>query len=163
MDIGIGVDAHKDELAAAAVDALGRVVAEITFRNDPGGHTTFVEWLGELGGRRRVGIEGAGNYAWQLAGRLQQAGEDVREVPGHLTRRERRHQRRRGKSDPMDAVAIARVVLRENRLPPVGVLARRTICGSSWAIGTPSSANAPAPPISCTRISVPCSPDTGAR
>jgi transposase len=42
----------------------------------------------------------------------------VREVPAVLTHRERRHSGRPGKCDAADAVAIARVALREERLPP---------------------------------------------
>src|SRR5712692_11219177 len=47
---------------------------------------------------------------WQL-------GEGVVEVPPFLTVRERKHLRQRGKSDPADALAIARVVAREADLP----------------------------------------------
>jgi len=43
------------------------------------------------------------------------------EVPAILTQRERRHLRRAGKSDPGDALAIARVALREQSLGPVKV------------------------------------------
>jgi transposase len=118
MDIGIGIDAHKDELAVAAVDRMGRVLAQGVFGNECGGHTALVQWVVRQGAARCVGIEGAGNYAWQLTQALRTAGEDVREVPGRLTRRERRHQRRPGKSDPTDAVAIARVVVRGEPLPP---------------------------------------------
>ena len=41
------------------------------------------------------------------------------EVPATLTDRERRHLRRRGMSDPADALAIARVTVREPALPAV--------------------------------------------
>jgi hypothetical protein len=81
MDVAIGVDAHKDELAVAAVDGLGRVMAQATFANAPAEHAVLVAWVMSHGPARRVGIEGAGNYAWQLTLALQRAGEDVREVP----------------------------------------------------------------------------------
>jgi transposase len=42
----------------------------------------------------------------------------VREVPGALTVRERRRLRRPGKSDPTDALAIARICARDTDLPP---------------------------------------------
>jgi transposase len=48
----------------------------------------------------------------------------VREVPPQLSHRERRRTRRAGKSDPGDALAIARVTLREADLPPVRLLDR---------------------------------------
>jgi transposase len=40
-------------------------------------------------------------------------------VPPHLSRFERRRIRRPGKSDPGDALAIARVTAREPNLPPI--------------------------------------------
>ena len=42
------------------------------------------------------------------------AGDDVREVPAHLTFPERNRRPSRGKSDPDDAVAIAQVLLRDH-------------------------------------------------
>ncbi len=53
------------------------------------------------------------------------AGFAVREVPPQLTRRSRTESRRPGKSDPGDALTIARVTAREPALPPVR-LADRT-------------------------------------
>lgn len=47
------------------------------------------------------------------------AGFTVREVPPQLTRRSRTESRRPGKSDPGDALTIARVTAREPALPPV--------------------------------------------
>ena len=43
----------------------------------------------------------------------------MREVPPHLSRTERQRTRRPGKSDPGDALAIARVTARETNLPPI--------------------------------------------
>ncbi len=43
-------------------------------------------------------------------------GHDVREVPAFLTHRERKKRPSKGKSDPSDAIAIARVVAREEPL-----------------------------------------------
>ena len=40
-------------------------------------------------------------------------------MPPHLSRAERRRTRRPGKSDPADALAIARVTARETNLPPI--------------------------------------------
>ena len=121
MDVAIGVDAHKETLAAAAVDGIGRVIAEAQFRNDAAGHRRFVAWARQQAGERRIGIEGSGSYGAGLARRLLDAGEDVREVPSLLTCRERRRDSTHGKSDPIDAVAIARVVARDQ---PLGSPAR---------------------------------------
>ena len=115
--VAIGVDTHKANLAACAIDERGRLVAERSFTNSAGGHRAFKHWLQALPLPRRTGIEGSGSFGAALAQRLAAAGEDVREVPALLTYRERRRTGRPGKSDPADALAIARVVLREERLP----------------------------------------------
>ena len=60
---------------------------------------------------RVIGIAGSGNYGADLARRLLEIGEDVREVPAFLSHRERKKNPSRGKSDVNDAVAIARVVV----------------------------------------------------
>ena len=121
MDVAIGVDAHKGTLAAAAVDTIGRVLGEAQFANDAAGHKRFVAWARSQPGARRIGIEGSGSYGAGLARVLLAAGEDVREVPTSLSHRERQRRPTYGKSDPIDAVAIARVVAREE---PLGSPAR---------------------------------------
>jgi transposase len=59
------------------------------------------------------------SYGAPLARAAQRAGLCVREVPPHLSRAERQRTRRPGKSDPGDALAIARVTAREANLPPI--------------------------------------------
>jgi transposase len=59
----------------------------------------------------------SGSYGAALAWYLMGRGEDVREVPGSRTFRERRRKSSDGKSDDVDALAIARVVAREQNLP----------------------------------------------
>jgi transposase len=115
--IAIGVDTHKQSLAACAVNELGLAVAERSFGNDTKGHGALLRWAAEFRSRR-FGLEGASNFGAGLTRALTEAGEDVREVPAILTRRERRRTGRAGKSDPIDALAVARVVAREPGLPP---------------------------------------------
>lgn len=122
--VTIGVDAHKSSLAASAVDELGREVAAIMVDNDPGGHRTFRRWIRARGSVRRVGIEGGGSFGAVLARLLTGAGIEVVEVPGRLTTRERRRLIKPGKSDPSDALAIARIALREPGLGPVSAPGR---------------------------------------
>jgi transposase len=115
--LAVGVDTHKASLAACAIDGLGRPISERSFINNPQGHEEFLRWVGALAAPRRIGLEGAGGYGAGLARRLIDAGEDAREVPTILTHRERRRTGQPGKCDRTDALAIARVVARGERLP----------------------------------------------
>jgi len=115
----IGIDTHKDSLAACAVDDVGGVVAEATFGNDPAGHAALGAWAAAVAPGARLGFEGSSTFGAAAARTLEQAGFEVREVPPHLSRRERLRTRRPGKSDPGDALAIARVTAREADLPPI--------------------------------------------
>jgi transposase len=94
-------------------------VAEATFANAPAGFTALTAWLGAFDATVRVGIESSAGYGAAAARCLLGAGVIVVEVPPQLSHRERLHTRRAGKSDPGDALAIARVTLREAELPPV--------------------------------------------
>ena len=118
--VTIGIDTHKATLASCAVDELGRELAASTFANDPSWPPPAA-CAGPVlqGPDRQVRDRGLGKLRrsarpWLFVA----AGEMVVEVPATLTDRERRHLRRRGKSDPADALAIARVVLREPTPPP---------------------------------------------
>jgi transposase len=121
VEVAIGIDTHKGSLAAAAVDVLGRVLGVREFANDPKGHRLLMRWVKEQGQPHTIGIEGSLHYGAAVARMLLERAEDVREVSPSLTHLERRR-RSKGKSDPVDAVAIARVVAADETLPS----ARRT-------------------------------------
>jgi transposase len=115
----IGIDTHKATLVACAVDELGSPVGEATFGNDPAGHAALATWAASVLPAARLGFEGSSSYGAAAARTLAGQGFDVYEVPPHLSRRERVRTRRAGKSDPGDALAIARVAAREPELPPI--------------------------------------------
>ena len=115
----IGLDVHKDSVAAVAVDHAGRQVDSGTFDNTEDGHTSLLAWANAHGACLRVGMEPSGGVARRLAHSLETAGHLVSEVQPRLSRGEAKRLRTRGKTDPSDALAIARVVLREPNLPPV--------------------------------------------
>jgi len=125
----IGIDTHKRTLAACAVDEVGSVIDERTFSCDPTGFVELVAWAAGVALDVRIGIEGSASYGAPVAHHLIAAGFAVREVPPQLSRRERGRNRRPGKSDPGDALAIARVTLREPDLPPVRLEDRSTELG----------------------------------
>ena len=110
MGVGIGIDAHKATVFVGAVDELGRACSAQEFANDRRGHAAVAAWIKDQDPARVVGIEGSGSYGAALCRVLLAAGEDVNEVPAFLTHRERRKAPARGKSDAVDALAIARVV-----------------------------------------------------
>ena len=113
----VGIDSHKDTLAACAIDGAGRPQAYRSFANTAAGHTEAAEWVEELDAGR-VAIEGSGSYGRPLALVLVAAGVEVVDVPPQMTAQARRGRRSRHKSDPGDALLIARVGAREDDLPP---------------------------------------------
>lgn len=115
----IGIDTHKRTLAACALDDVGVIRDERVVACDADGFVALAAWIGEQAPAARIGVEGSASYGAPVARYLVGLGYDVREVPPQLSRRERGRTRRAGKSDPGDALAIARVTLREPDLPPV--------------------------------------------
>ncbi len=102
-----GVDTHADVHVAAAVNHVGGVVGLESFPTTRVGYRQLVSWLRSHGELMLVGVEGTGSYGVGLARYLAQAGVDVVEVD--RPNRQTRH--RKGKSDPVDAVAAARAAL----------------------------------------------------
>ena len=125
----IGIDTHKRTLAACAVDEVGSVIDERTFDNERDGFVALAAWAAQVATGAPIGVEGSASYGAAAARHLVDVGLEVHEVPPHLSRRERARSRRPGKSDPGDALAIARVTLREPDLPPVRLEDRTTELG----------------------------------
>ncbi len=90
----IGIDTHKDSLAACLVDELGAALDERTFANDPAGHRALLDWLLAGAPEATVGIEGSASFGAPAARYLIAAGRSVREVPPQLSHRERIRTRR---------------------------------------------------------------------
>ena len=104
-----GVDTHKDFHVAAALDDVGRLLGTESFPATPAGYRALHRWLTDLGELAAVGVEGTGAWGAGLTRHLGAAGVRVIEV----TRQNRQHRRRHGKSDPADAIGAARAVLSE--------------------------------------------------
>lgn len=117
----VGIDSHKDNVAACVVDELGAELVAAIFPNTSDGHDALLKWARGRGKISTFGIEGSGGLGFALASHLARSGERVVEVPAFLTVRERRHLRSRGKSDHADALGIARIVARETDLPSFSV------------------------------------------
>lgn len=106
-EIVVGVDTHDDQHTAAAVNAIGQIVATIEIPTTRQGFEELVGWAREFGCFERAGVEGCGSYGAGLARFLSEAGVTVIEVD----RPNRQRRRRRGKSDLVDAESAARAVL----------------------------------------------------
>jgi transposase len=121
MGLSIGVDAHKRVHEAVALDEAGREVGRRRAANSAAGWRELQAWAAGLGEPRRWGVEGAWGYGRGLAQHLVAAGEAVSEVSPRWTAAARRSARKPGKSDALDALAVARLVLQEGAtLPAVG-------------------------------------------
>jgi transposase len=102
--VTVGVDTHGDLHIACALDQLGRHLATTRIATTPRGYRALLaRSLGEVEG---WGVEGTGCYGAGLVQFLAAQGQLVWEV----NRPDRQARRRRGKSDPVDAEAAARVV-----------------------------------------------------
>ena len=116
--ITIGVDAHKRLHVALALDEAGQELDEWRGPNDQGGWESIAGWAANLGSERQWGIEGAWNYGRGLAQHLVAAGELVFDINPRWTAVRRRSARRPGKTDKLDASAVAHLVRQEAKTLP---------------------------------------------
>lgn len=114
----VGTDAHKYSHTFVATDEVGRQLGEKTVKATTAGHATAIMWAREQFGLELIwGIEDCRNMSARLERDLLAAGQQVVRVPTKLMAQTRKSARSRGKSDPIDALAVARAVLRETDLP----------------------------------------------
>ena len=109
VDVVIGVDAHTDTHTCALLSAGGAVLAELTVDADDDGAAALLAWAASQAGglRRQWVIDGARSHGIGLTRFLLVAGEtvlDAARIPGSA-------RRRGGKSDRLDAIAVARNAL----------------------------------------------------
>jgi transposase len=111
--IVIGVDSHKRTHTVVAADGTGRKLAEKTVVATSAGHLELVRWAGRFTDHRWA-LEDCRHLSRRLSTDLLVAGEAVVRVPPKLMAGARRSAREYGKSDPIDALAVARAALRED-------------------------------------------------
>jgi transposase len=112
--IVIGADIHKRSHTLVAVRAgSGELMGEIEVRATEEGHRRALRWARELGPRRIWALEDCRHVSGAMERALLGGGERVLRVPPHLTGPSRRGERQAGKSDAIDALAVARAVVRE--------------------------------------------------
>ena len=115
----VGADVHKRTHTFVAVDEVGSKLGEKTVEATTDGSSPgAVRGLANQFGAELVwAIEDCRHLSARLERDLLAAGQQVVRVPPKLMAQARASARTRGKSDPIDALAVARAVLREPDLP----------------------------------------------
>jgi transposase len=114
--VTLGGDSHKRTHTLVAVDNNGRQLGQKTLLATRAGHLEALQWAGRWP-ERRWALEDCRHVSRRLEADLLVAGEVVVRVPSKLTGVVRKVASTRGKSDPIDALAVARAALREPDLP----------------------------------------------
>lgn len=109
----IGVDSHKRTHTVVAADGTGRKLAEKTVAATSAGHLELARWATRFP-ERTFALEDCRPLCRRLSTDLLLLGEAVIRVPPKLMAGARRSSREPGKSDPIDALAVARAALRED-------------------------------------------------
>jgi len=133
----LGIDAHKRTHTVVAIDNNGRRLASKTFGTATADHLALLRWADQLDTNdhptgsdlivsdprtatdkpRRWAVEDCRHLSRRLERDLLAAGEQLTRVPPKLMAHVRDSARTFGKSDPIDALAVARAVSREPDLP----------------------------------------------
>lgn len=114
----VGADVHKQTHTFVAVDEVGRELGHKTFPATTPGHRDAVCWARQrFGHELKWAVEDCRHLSARLERDLLDAGQKVVRVPPKMMAEQRRVARTRGKSDPIDALAVARAAQREPGLP----------------------------------------------
>jgi len=116
--IVVGVDCHKQSHTAVSVSSpIGELGGELTVPARPAGHRELLDWARAKDPERVFALEDCRHVSGSLERLLIRHGERVLRVPPKLMASQRKGARSFGKSDPIDALAVARAALREPDLP----------------------------------------------
>jgi transposase len=106
VEVVAGVDTHKDTHHVAVLALNGARLGDRQVAATKAGYDQLAAFVASFGTVRVIGVEGTNSYGAGLSRHLAAAGITIAEVI-----RPKRAQRRRGKSDPIDAVAAAQQAL----------------------------------------------------
>ena len=115
--VTFGVDAHKRTHTIVAVDDHGKPLGQTTIGTTSNDHLGLVRWAARFGAERRWAVEDCRHLSRRLERDLLGTGEEIVRVPPKLMAHVRDSARTYGKSDPIDALAVARAAQRETDLP----------------------------------------------
>jgi transposase len=119
----LGIDAHKRTHTIVAVDPRGRQLAVKTIGTSTKDHLGLLAWAEQTASRAGEGggllwaVEDCRHLSRRLERDLLAAGQSIVRVSPKLMAHVRDSARTYGKSDPIDALAVARAAQREPDLP----------------------------------------------
>ncbi|WP_420176161.1 IS110 family transposase [Luteococcus sp. OSA5] len=114
----VGADVHKQTHTFVAIDHAGRKLGQLTVTATTSGHHKALFWARrEFGPDLEWAIEDCRHLSARLEIDLLAAGQVVVRVPPKMMAQARKIARTRGKSDPIDALAVARAALTDPDLP----------------------------------------------
>ena len=114
----VGIDAHKRTHTAVAIDEAGRKLGEKrTTSTTTEANLELLRFAEGWGTERRFAVEDCRHLSRRLEADLLAAGEETVRVPPKMMAHVRDAARTYGKSDPIDALAVARAAWREPDLP----------------------------------------------
>jgi transposase len=114
----VGIDAHKRTHTVVVIDERGRQLGvRTTNATTTAAHLDLLRWVEDFGEDRLWAVEDCRHVSRRLESDLLGAGERIVRVPPKLMAKQRDSARTAGKSDPIDALAVARAALREDDLP----------------------------------------------
>jgi transposase len=112
--IVLGADTHKRSHTIAAIAAgTGELLGQRTVPVGRRGFGALLRWARSVDEERVWALEDCRHVSGSLERFLIERGERVLRIPTHLTAKARRSARQRGKSDPIDALNVARAALQE--------------------------------------------------
>lgn len=116
--IVLGIDAHKRSHTVVAADEVGRQLGQkTTMATTSADHLEMIRWADQHGLDRVWAVEDCRHLSRRLESDLLAAGERIVRVPPKLMAHARDAARTYGKSDPIDALAVARAALANPDLP----------------------------------------------
>lgn len=114
----VGIDAHKRTHTAVAIDEAGRKLGtKTTTSTTSEANLELLHWAEGFGPDRRFAVEDCRHLSRRLEADMLAAGQAIVRVPPKMMAHARDGARTYGKSDPIDALAVARAALREPDLP----------------------------------------------
>ena len=116
--VTLGIDAHKRTHTVVAIDDVGRQLgSKTTTGTTTDDHLEMLRWAERFDAPRRWAVEDCRHLSRRLEADLLRAGEVIVRVPPKLMAHARDAARSYGKSDPIDALAVARATLANPDLP----------------------------------------------